>query len=448
MVLRILASTIVTPGTNFHHTLLRYSWPLALLIIGLAPTLPAQVAGSDDDDDELRTVRARVIEAFKNSNTGPPAAPVEGDPAPVRPTLIVPAPTPPAAAEPLAATATDQLIPIGEKLANRAKTAKPVSRAELLSSPAVAIAIDESPAPVLAARNHSSWRTRYELGPGDVLNFAMHGKPKLSQLAVAVAPDGTISYLQAKQIDVRGKTIDELRDEMNGVLAAYQRDAKLIITPAKLGSKRYTVLGEVRNNGTFPLERPTTLLNALALSGGFNLGTSGQDAVELADLRRSFIVRHGNRLDVDLESLYLKGDLRHNIQVEPGDYIYVASKLRNEIYVFGAVRAPGVMPMESGLTTVGAVAAAGGFTKDAWRDRVVVIRGRLDQPELLTAHLNKVFHGKESDFEVQPGDIVYVHNRPWAFAEKLLDTAILAYIDGAVAGALASDSGISVSAGR
>lgn len=298
-----------------------------------------------------------------------------------------------------------------------------------------------------AVPTRSSWRQRYELGPGDELNFGLHGKPTLKKLAVAVAPDGTISYLQAKQIDVRGKTIDELRQHLNGILADYHRDARVIITPSKLGSKQYTVLGEVRKNGTYSLDRPVTLLQALAEAGGFNLGKSGEGAVQLADLRRSFVVRNGNRIPVDMESLYLAGDMTQNVHVEPGDYIYVASKLRNEVYVFGSVNTPGVKAIESRMTTLGAIAAAEGFSEQAWRDRVLIIRGKMDNPETIVMPLNKVLHGKSHDIEILPGDIVYVHNRPWAYATRILDAAILAYVDGSFAGWLADDGNIAITSG-
>ncbi len=294
---------------------------------------------------------------------------------------------------------------------------------------------------------YSSWRNRYELGPGDLLNFGLHGKPTLKKLNVAVAPDGTVSFLQAKQVDVRRKTIDELRSEIDQILAPYHRNARTIITPASLGSKKFTVLGEVRKNGTFALDRPTSLLNALAGAGGFNLGRSGEGAVQLADLQRSFIVRNGTHMNVDMEALYLAGDISQNIHIEPNDYIYIASKLRNEVYVFGSVVAPGVKPLESRMTTLGAIAAAEGFTGQAWRDRVLIIRGKMDSPETIVMPLNKVLHGKATDIELLPGDIIYVHNRPWAYASRVLDTAILAYIDGSFAGFLAGDADIAITPG-
>ena len=414
------------------------------------------------EPNSVATIRATIIETSTASKAGAPvsaqAATSKKTPEAVSliPTNALPSPKEDeqqqqqdlAKVEPFSVEKPASLVDIGAK-DKKERPAKPVAESKLVEKPKIEVAKPKPTAPPSPAKpSRSSWRNRYELGPGDALNFALHGQPKLKKLAVPIAPDGTVSYLQAKQVDVRGKTIDELRGAMNAILKDYHGDSKLIITPAALGSKRYTVLGEVRNNGSYPLERPTTLLHALARSGGFNLGSSGTDAIELADLRRSFVVRHGDRMKVDMESLYLKGDMTQNVQLEPGDYIYVASKLRSEVYVFGAVAQPGVKPMESGFTTLGAIAAAGGFNPEAWKDRVLVIRGRLDQPEAKIAHIKQVLHGKETDFELEPGDIVYVHTRPWTFAEKLLDTAIIAYIDGSVAGWLADGTNISVSAGR
>jgi len=325
------------------------------------------------------------------------------------------------------------------------KESSMVSEAQSLSEQEAAPAPPESLTPV---HRTVSWRNRYELGPGDELNFALHGSPKSSKLAVPVAPDWTISFLQARQVSVRGKTIDELRSELNQILidSGQYRNPRVIVTPAKLGSKKFTILGEVRKNGTYPLDQPVTLLQALAGAGGFNLGISGEDATELADLKRSFLVRHGHRYDVDMEALYLNGDLSQNIYLEPNDYIYIASRVRNEVYVFGSVPNGGVRPIEPNMTVTGAIASAGGFNRYAWRNRVMVIRGSLHAPQVMIVQLNGVFHGKAQDIELEPGDIVYVHNRPWAVGEQLLDTAILAYIDGTVAGAVA-DSDVAVSTG-
>lgn len=317
---------------------------------------------------------------------------------------------------------------------NAAPEAAPVKAPSVLTVP------PSAPAPrfALAARASSS---RYELGPGDELNLALYGKPALAKLNVPVAPDGTISYLQARGLNVRGKTVDEVREQIREMLSAYHRDPLVIVTPAKLQNKCYTVLGEVMKNGSYPLNRPTTLLEALALAGGFTVGTLGEDASELADLRRSFVVRNGNKLGVDLEALYLRGDFSQNILLQPNDYIHIASLIRNQIFVLGKVERPGVYPMRNGITAMGAVASAGGFAKAAWRNRVLVVRGRLCQPECHVVELNRTMHGRGADMAIEPGDLVFVSLRPWAYPAQVLDSALMAYIDGTVAGLLAEDDG-------
>lgn len=281
--------------------------------------------------------------------------------------------------------------------------------------------------------------SRYGLGPGDELNLSIYGKPALTKLNVPVAPDGTISYLQAKQVSVLGKTVDQVREELRDRLTSYHRDPLVMVAPAKLGSKTYTLLGEVIRNGSYPLTRPTTLLEALALAGGINVGSLGEDASELADLRRSFVVRNGRRLCVDLEALYLRGDFSQNITLQPNDYIHIASLVRNEIFVLGKVERPGVYPIRNGMTTMGAVAAAGGFSQVAWRNRVLVVRGKLNQPQCHVVQLNKTIHGLAGDMAIEPGDLIFVSLRPWAYAAQILDAALLAYIDGTVAGYLAEE---------
>lgn len=317
---------------------------------------------------------------------------------------------------------------------NAAPEAAPAKAPSVLTVPPSAATPRSAPV-------RSGLASRYELGPGDELNFALYGKPALAKLSVPVAPDGTISFLQARQVNVRGKTIDEVRDQIREMLSAYHRDPLVIVTPAKLQNKSYTVLGEVIKNGCYPLNRPTTLLEALALAGGFTVGSFGEDSSELADLRRSFVVRGGQKLGVDMEALYLRGDFSQNILLQPNDYIHIASLIRNQIFVLGKVLRPGVYPIRNGMTALGAVAAAGGFEKTAWRNRVLVVRGRLCQPECHVVELNRTMHGKEADMVIEPGDLVFVSLRPWAYPAQVLDSALMAYIDGTVAGLLAEDDG-------
>lgn len=275
------------------------------------------------------------------------------------------------------------------------------------------------------------------MAPGDCLQLGLVGKPTLEKIDVPVLPDGTLSYLQAKQVHVLGKTVDEVRAELQERLKPYHLHPLVTVSVGKATSLHYTILGEVRRNGTYLLSRPTTLLEAVSQAGGFQLGRIGDGAGELADLKRSYVARNGKKLDVDLEALFLQGAFAQNILLQPGDFIYIASSLQNEVFVLGKVKRPGAYPIRPGMTATGAIAAAEGLAKTAWRNRVLVIRGKLHQPETLVVELNRAFHGRSSDLELQPGDLVFVSTRPWSYPAQVLDAALAAYIDGTVAGFLA-----------
>ena len=289
-----------------------------------------------------------------------------------------------------------------------------------------------------------SWTKRYELGPGDELNIGLHGFPKLDKVKVPVAPDYTISFLQAKQISVRGLTVEELRVEIERVLAQDHRNPKVKITPALLGSKKYTVLGKVKDNNTYKLDRPTSLLEAIAKAKGIVVGVQNANATELADLRRSFVVRDGKKLPIDIEKLYRTGDMTQNVQIEPNDYIYIASNVHNECYVFGSVGRPGAVPLAGNLTVMGAIAESSGYAKGAWKAKVLVIRGSVGNPEARVVNTRDVLRGIEKDVRLAPGDIVYVHRQPWAYASEIVDVAIKAYIQAVIAVQIEGEDSVSI----
>ncbi|WPJ96825.1 polysaccharide biosynthesis/export family protein [Coraliomargarita algicola] len=283
---------------------------------------------------------------------------------------------------------------------------------------------EAAPAPV-------SWRERYTLGPGDVVDIRFYGSDTLNRSGLRIAPDGTISYLQVNSLYVSGLTIDELRSKLEEKLRTYHRDPRLIITPWELKSKRYVILGKIMDKGVYTLDRPITLLEAIARSRGIETGLFEQSTVEIADLDRSFIIRNGERLDVDFAKLYFEGDLSQNVYLEPQDYIYLASNLSSEYYVFGSVSTPGAQGITNRATLVSAITRRNGFTEGAWPDRILVIRGSMSSPELFVVNVKSILAGKEADFPLAPGDIVYVNDRPWYKAEQILDTAVQNFLSSA-----------------
>jgi protein involved in polysaccharide export with SLBB domain len=279
-------------------------------------------------------------------------------------------------------------------------------------------AADVSPLPT------TSWRHSYTLGPGDILHFAFYGRPELDRNDVFVQPDGSISYLQASGVRAEGRTVDELRDVINERLAEHYRNPAVMIFPWELRSKRYFILGKVIDNGAYPMDHPITIIEAVARARGIETGLFEENTVELADLPRSFLMRGDRRMPIDFEALFFDGDLSQNIELEPNDFLYFPSANTNELYVLGEVVLPGVLGFTPRSSVISAITERGGFTDDAFKQRVLVVRGSLQNPELFVIDTSDVLTGMAIDFKLEPKDIIYVATKPWAYAEELADDAI------------------------
>jgi protein involved in polysaccharide export with SLBB domain len=103
-----------------------------------------------------------------------------------------------------------------------------------------------------------------------------------------------------------------------------------------------------------------------------------------------------------------------------------------EVYVLGEVSSPGVLTHTPDATALRAIASRGGFTGKAWRQKVLVIRGSLNEPQTFIVNVTDVLSARSGDFALQPRDIVFVSHRPWIKAEELLDAAASAFVQGAV----------------
>ncbi len=281
------------------------------------------------------------------------------------------------------------------------------------------------------------WQTRYTLGPGDTLSFSVYNRPDLRRDKVRIAPDGTVSYLQAIAVKAQGLTPDQLRSRIEKELSPYQKNAKVMISPDQIESKSFAIIGKVRNPGSFILDRPTTILEAIATAKGVEIGSISGSNYELADFSRSFVARRGRKLDVDFGKLYFEGDFSQNAYLEPDDYVYIASNIKNEVYVLGAVNNPGRLKMpDENLTVVRSIAHAGGFQNKAYKMRVLLVRGSIHRPVTYIIDVRAIIEGRAPDVKVQSRDIVYVNLRPFEMAERVLDAAVIAYMQTVTAQAL------------
>jgi protein involved in polysaccharide export with SLBB domain/capsular polysaccharide biosynthesis protein len=298
---------------------------------------------------------------------------------------------------------------------------------------------EEGPEPALALQTNLAfsvvnpsqravWQQHLTLGPGDVLNLGLYGAPELARAEVSIGPDGRISYLEAQDVRADGLTIDELRAALDKDLANYRRAPRTMLTLAAFRSKRYYILGKVMTKGVYTLDRPMTVLEAIARAHGLENGLVDRNVVDLADFQKSFLARGGKRYPLNFEKLFQDGDLSQNIPIEPGDYIYFPSTDVKEVYVVGEVRLPGAVTYNPDITIMAAITERGGYSERAYKSKVLVVRGSLNNPQTFAVNTHAILDGKEVNFKLQPRDIIYVNSRPFIKVEELADLAVTAFI--------------------
>lgn len=283
-------------------------------------------------------------------------------------------------------------------------------------------------AEMLEARRFQPEPGDYRLRVGDTLRISIYGELS-SERIVTVDNHGQISYLLVGTVLAVGKTIDELRNELNDLVKNHLQYGIVNVTPVEFGGLHFTILGQVNFPGKKPVLGTTYLLNAIARAGGMRMGYFRASTVELADLKHAFLARNGRYIPINFEKLLLEGDMTYNVEIQAGDYIYIPSSLRKDIYVIGELVLPANIGYLNQESLVGALAKARGVN-DRAGDWAYIVRGSLTNPSVIEVNIEQLYNGQIPDVLLQPGDIVYVPERGTLFLEEVIYTAIEAFIGG------------------
>jgi polysaccharide export outer membrane protein len=118
----------------------------------------------------------------------------------------------------------------------------------------------------------------FHLGPGDVVEVVVWENPGLSR-TVPVRPDGAISLPLINEVNAAGLTPLELRDVLGQRFTQYVDHPVVSVIVQQIHSARVLVMGEVSKPGRFEIQGPTTVLDAIALAGGFTEFASKSDVI-------------------------------------------------------------------------------------------------------------------------------------------------------------------------
>jgi len=124
----------------------------------------------------------------------------------------------------------------------------------------------------------------YRIAPPDTLQITVRPEPVITR-DVQVRPDGKISFDLIGEIDVYGKTVAEIRDDITQRIREFIVAPDVTVTLMASNSRRYYVFGEVGRPGVYPLEGEVRVIEAIAQAGGLEDLGNGDDvaALVLAD---------------------------------------------------------------------------------------------------------------------------------------------------------------------
>ncbi len=246
---------------------------------------------------------------------------------------------------------------------------------------------------------------------GDVLKIALFHATRgdlsgavqtISETIGYTVTDGEITLPDIPPIEVKGLKLSEARDRIQ---KAYDREIdgiEVFIAYQKRNVKKIELAGMV-SQSSIPVNGKKRLFEVLAEA---KVPTN-------ANLFKSYLVRDGKPLPIDMHRLIKEGDMSQNVVMRGGDKIYVAESSATTIMVMGEVRKEGVFDLPSGSMPLReALALAGGIPYTGDKGVIQVIRGNILRPKIYTLNWKHVMRLPTSSMLLMPGDIVYVAATP------------------------------------
>ena len=204
----------------------------------------------------------------------------------------------------------------------------------------------------------------YTLGPGDAVYVDVWGASHNS-FQSTVSPDGTIQIEGFGPISVSGLTVEQANARLRSQLGARYQSSKIRLTVGQTKTIIVNVMGEVNVPGTYTLSAFSTVFNALYMAGGIS---------EIGTLRNIKVYRNNRQIStVDVYDYILNGKQTGNVRLADNDVIIVGP-YESLVNITGKVKRPMFYEMKKAESVGALLNYAGGFTGDAYKKSVRIIR--------------------------------------------------------------------------
>ncbi len=177
--------------------------------------------------------------------------------------------------------------------------------------------------------------TEYHVAPPDVLAITVRPEPGVPR-QVTVRPDGRISLDLIGELWVEGRTVPEIREEVDTRIREFVLSPDVTVELIQSNSRQFFMFGQVNRVGAFPLVGRVTAIEALAQAGG---------PTGLADLNDALLVRRtpegSDVYPIRYGDILKRGNPATDHELQPGDIIRVPPGISGVIgFAVGAILFP------------------------------------------------------------------------------------------------------------
>ena len=235
----------------------------------------------------------------------------------------------------------------------------------------------------------------YVLGPGDEVVIDIWGASQ-NTIRQIISPDGTINLQELGPVYLSGQTVEQanryLKSELGKIYS--NEDNQIKVTLGNTRTIQINIMGEVVQPGTYALSAFSTVFHALYRAGGVN---------SIGSLRNVRLVRGGETVAcIDVYDFIMQGKISDDIRLQEGDVIIVPA-YELLVKMSGNVKRAMRFEMRKDETLSTLLDYAGGFTSDAYRKNVRIVRQNGEEYEVKTV--------PDTDYSVcrlSDGDVVTV----------------------------------------
>lgn len=204
----------------------------------------------------------------------------------------------------------------------------------------------------------------YKLGAGDYVYIDIWGASQ-ETFEGAISPDGYVTIEGVGPVNLSGKTVSQANSYLKEVLGQYYTSSDIRLTIGETRTIQVQVMGEVVVPGTYTLSALSSAFNALYAAGGVN---------DIGTLRDIKVYRNGKVIStIDVYDYILNGNISGDVRLSDNDVIIVGA-YDCMVQVRGKVKRPMFYEMKKDESVSTILDYSGGFTGDAYKKNVRLIR--------------------------------------------------------------------------